>query len=376
MVFVFETMILDDKSRTNTRKPKTSISFGHMQYRKLGHTDIDVSVICLGSMTWGEQNTRAEARQQLDYAVDQGVNFIDTAELYPSPMRAETQGRTERHIGDWLKTRPHRDKLIIATKICPAAPYVDYLRGGANRLDRDNVAQAVDASLQRLQTDYIDLYQVHWPERDTNYFGRQDYYHAPEKDGTPIAETLSALAEQVQAGKIRYLGVSNETPWGVSEYLRLAREANLPRIVSIQNPYSLLNRTFEIGLAEFAHREHVGLLAYSPLAFGALSGKYLDGNRPPGARLTLFGAKYKRYNTEIAQRCIRQYVALARERGLDPAQLALAFVNRRPFLTSSIIGATTMAQLAANVASVDIELHQDVLKQVEAIHRAQPNPCP
>ena len=347
-----------------------------MQYRKLGHTDIDVSLICLGSMTWGEQNTLEEACQQLDYAVDQGVNFIDTAELYPSPMRAETQGRTEQHLGNWLKTRADRDQLIIASKICPAATYIDYLRGGDNRLDRDNVRAALDASLKRMQTDYIDLYQVHWPERDTNYFGRQDYYHAPEKDGIPIQETLLALAEQVQAGKIRYLGVSNETPWGVGEYLRLARETGLPRIVSIQNPYSLLNRVFEIGLAEFAHRESVGLLAYSPLGFGVLSGKYLDGNRPPGARLTLFGARYKRYNTEMAQRCTRQYVELAHAQGLDPAQLALAFVNQRPFLTSSIIGATTMEQLAANIASVNITLDKDVLKRIEDIHRAQPNPCP
>ncbi|MCY4209829.1 MAG: NADP(H)-dependent aldo-keto reductase [Gammaproteobacteria bacterium] len=347
-----------------------------MQYRKLGHTDIDVSVICLGSMTWGEQNTLAQACQQLDYAVAQGVNFIDTAELYPSPMRAETQGRTEQHIGHWLHKRPDRERLVIASKICPAAPYIDYLRGGANCLDRDNVQAAVDASLKRLQTDYIDLYQVHWPERDTNYFGRQDYYHAPEQDGTPIAETLSALAEQVRAGKIRYLGISNETPWGLSEYLRLARAADLPRIVSIQNPYSLLNRTFEIGLAEFAHREQVGLLAYSPLGFGVLSGKYLDDQRPPGARLTLFGAKYKRYVSALAQQCTRRYVTVAREHGLEPAQLALAFVNQRPFVTSSIIGATTMEQLAANIASVAIELDKDVLRRIEDIHRAQPNPCP
>ena len=347
-----------------------------MQYRKLGHTDIEVSVICLGSMTWGEQNTAAEACRQLDYAVHQGVNFIDTAELYPSPMRAETQGRTEAYLGSWLQQRPDRDRLIVATKITPAAAYIDYLRGGNNRLDKTNVQQAVDASLRRLQTDYIDLYQVHWPERDTNFFGRQDYYHAPEKDGTPIEETLGALADQVQAGKIRYVGVSNETPWGVSEYLRLAREAGRPRIVSIQNPYSLLNRTFEIGLAEFAQRERVGLLAYSPLGFGVLSGKYLGGNLPPGARLTRFGAKYKRYSSATARECTRQYAALAREQGMDPAQLALAFVNQRPFVTSSIIGATTMDQLAANIASIDLEPDRQVLRRIEEIHRSQPNPCP
>ena len=347
-----------------------------MQYRKLGHTEIEVSVICLGSMTWGEQNTLEEARQQLDYAVDQGVNFIDTAELYPSPMRPGTQGRTEQHLGRWLQQRTDRDRLIIATKMAPAASYVSYLRGGNNRLDKKNMQQAVDSSLTRLRTDYIDLYQVHWPERDTNFFGRQDYYHAPEKDGTPIEETLGALADLVRQGKIRYAGVSNETPWGIGEYLRLSREAGLPRIVSIQNPYSLLNRTFEIGLAEFAQRERVGLLAYSPLGFGVLSGKYLNGNRPPGARLTLFGAKYRRYNSEIAEECTRQYVAVARDSGIDPAQLALAFVNRQPFLTSSIIGATTMEQLAANVASADLELDRDVLKRIEEIHRSQPNPCP
>ena len=347
-----------------------------MQYRKLGHTDIDVSVICLGSMTWGEQNTLEEAFRQLDYAVDQGVNFIDTAELYPSPMRAQTQGRTEEHLGRWLKQRKDRDKLVVATKMAPAASYTGYLRGGNNRLDKKNMRLAVDASLKRLQTDYIDLYQVHWPERDTNFFGRQDYYHAPEKDGTPIEETLGALADLVQQGKIRYTGVSNETPWGLGEYLRLAREAGLPRIVSIQNPYSLLNRSFEIGLAEFAHRERVGLLAYSPLGFGVLSGKYLNGNRPPGARLTLFGAKYKRYNSEIAEECTRQYVAVARDCGIDPAQLALAFVNRQPFLTSSIIGATTMEQLSANIASADLKLDRSVLKRIEEIHRSQPNPCP
>jgi aryl-alcohol dehydrogenase-like predicted oxidoreductase len=347
-----------------------------MQYRKLGPTDIDVSVICLGSMTWGEQNTLEEAFRQLDYAVDQGVNFIDTAEVYPSPMRAGTQGTTEQHIGRWLQQRTDRDRLVIATKMAPAASYIGYLRDGKNRLDKKNMRQAVDASLRRLQTDYIDLYQVHWPERDTNFFGRQDYYHAPEKDGTPIEETLGALDEQVRAGKIRYAGVSNETPWGLGEYLRLARAADLPRIVSIQNPYSLLNRSFEIGLAEFAHRERVGLLAYSPLGFGVLSGKYLNGNRPPGARLTLFGAKYKRYNSKIAEKCTRQYVAVARDCGIEPAQLALAFVNRQPFLTSSIIGATTMEQLAANIASADLKLDRNVLKRIEEIHRSQPNPCP
>ncbi len=347
-----------------------------MQYRKLGHTDIDVSLICLGSMTWGEQNTLTEAHQQLDFAVDKGVNFIDTAELYPSPMRAETQGKTEQHIGSWLKKRPDRNKLVIATKMCPAESHVKHLRGGNNRLDKKNMQLAVDASLKRLQTDYIDLYQIHWPERDTNFFGRMNYYHAPDKDGVPIEATLSALGDLIRAGKIRYAGVSNETPWGVSEYLRLAREANLSRIVSIQNPYSLLNRSFEIGLAEFAHREKIGLLAYSPLGFGVLSGKYLNGNRPKGARLTLFSAQYKRYNSKTAAECTRQYAVVAREYGVDPAQMALAFVNQRPFVTSTIIGATSPAQLEANIASVDLELDKSMLKRIEEIHQSQPNPCP
>ncbi len=347
-----------------------------MQYRKLGHTDIDVSVICLGSMTWGEQNTPAEAHRQLDFAVEQGINFIDTAELYPSPIRAETQGRTEEYLGTWLKHRPDRDRLIIATKICPAAAHITYLRGGDNRLDRKNMQMAVDASLKRLQTDYIDLYQIHWPERDTNYFGQLDYYHVPAKDGVPLAETLSALDEQIRAGKIRYAGVSNETPWGLCEYLRLSRELNLPRVVSIQNPYSLLNRSFDIGLAEIAQREKVGLLAYSPLGFGVLSGKYLNGNQPEGARLTLFGEIYKRYNNKAAAECTRQYASIAGEHGMDPAQMALAFVNRRPFVTSTIIGATSMEQLAANVASVDLELDKNTMRRIDEIHRSQPNPSP
>ena len=347
-----------------------------MQYRKLGHTTIDVSLICLGSMTWGEQNTEAEAHQQLDFAVEQGINFIDTAELYPSPMGAETQGKTEKYMGSWLKKRPDREKLIIATKICPATLHIKYLRGGNNRLDKKNMQLAVDASLKRLQTDYIDLYQLHWPERDANYFGRMNYYHAPDRDGVPLEETLSALNDIIQTGKVRYAGISNETPWGVSEYLRLSRELNLPRVVSIQNPYNLLNRTFEIGLAEFAHREKVGLLAYSPMGFGVLSGKYLDGNRPEGARLTLFADRYERYATETADECTRQYVNLANERGLDPAQMSLAFVNQQPFVTSTIIGATSMEQLEANIASVNLKLDKSAMKRIEEIHKSRPNPCP
>lgn len=346
-----------------------------MKYNLLGRTGLKVSQLCLGTMTWGEQNTEAEAHAQLDYAIDSGINFIDTAELYPVPPRAETQGQTEVILGTWLAKRKDRDKLVIATKICAAAGWTPYIRDGNNRLDRKNIETALDASLKRLQTDYIDLYQIHWPERDTNYFGKLDYYHAPEKDGVPIAETLHILGEKVQAGKIRYIGISNETPWGISEYLRVAQQDNLPRIVSIQNPYNLLNRTFETGCAEFAHRERVGLLAYSPLGFGVLSGKYLQGARPANCRLSLFD-RFSRYTNPRGVHATGAYVNLARDNQLDPAQMALAFVNSRPFLTSNIIGARTMEQLRNNIDSINIKLSRDILRSIEEIHGQQPNPCP
>lgn len=345
-----------------------------MRYNCLPHTDLEVSRLCLGTMTWGEQNTEAEAHAQLDYALAQGINFIDTAEMYPVPPRRETQGLTERYLGSWLQRRGHRSQVILATKVTGRSREMAYLREGEQCLDRRNITLAVDASLKRLQTDYIDLYQVHWPDRQTNFFGRLGYTPTDEPF-VPIAETLAALAEQVQAGKIRYLGVSNETPWGLMSYRHAAERLQLPQIVTIQNPYNLLNRTFEIGLAEIAHREAVGLLAYSPLAFGVLSGKYLDGQQPPGARLTRF-ERFARYQTPEADAPTRQYVALARRHGLDPAQLALAYVNSRPFLTATIIGATTMAQLASNIASIDVTLPPDVLADIEAIHNRHPNPCP
>jgi len=347
-----------------------------MKYRRLGQTDIEVSLIGLGSMTWGKQNTQGEAHAQLDHAVDAGVNFIDTAEMYPVPVAKDTFGDTEAIIGSWLKRRGDRSKLIIASKVCAAADWLPYVRDGKNRLDKKNIESAVDDSLRRLQTDYIDLYQTHWPERDTNYFGRLGYYHAPEKDGVPIEETLQVLGDLVQAGKIRHIGASNETPWGVAEWLRLSKKHHLPRIASIQNPYSLLNRSFEIGLSEFAQREAVGLLAYSPLGFGVLSGKYLDNTQPEGARLTLFGKQYKRYVNEAGIRSTAAYVRLAREYALAPAQMALAFVNTRPFVSSTIIGATRMEQLQANIASVHLELPKPLLREIERIHTAQANPCP
>ena len=347
-----------------------------MQYHQLGRTGLMVSQLCLGTMTWGEQNTGAEAHEQLDYALDSGINFIDSAELYPVPPRAETQGQTEIILGNWLaKHRKDRDKLVIATKICAVADWIPYIRDGHNRLDRKNIQTALDASLDRLQTDYIDLYQIHWPERDTNYFGKLDYYHAPDKDGIPIAETLNILGDMVQAGKIRHIGICNETPWGISAYLRAAQQNNLPRIVTIQNPYNLLNRTFEIGCAEFAHREQVGLLAYSPLGFGVLTGKYLQDARPANCRLTLF-ERFSRFTNPRGIKCTGAYVNLARDNQLDPAQMALAFVNSRPFLTSNIIGARTMEQLKSNIDSINIKLSKDILRSIDEIHRQQPNPCP
>jgi aryl-alcohol dehydrogenase-like predicted oxidoreductase len=346
-----------------------------VQYRPLGRTGIDISLLCLGSMTFGGQNSEAEAHEQLDAAVDAGINFIDTAEMYPFPVSAENAGRTEAIIGNWLKQRGGRERLVIASKVCPAAGRLSFLRGGENRLDRKNITAAVDASLRRLQTDYLDLYQTHWPERDANFFGKLDYRHHPESDGTPIEETLEAMGDLVRAGKIRHVGVSNETPWGVAEYLRQAERRGLPRIASIQNPYSLLNRSFEIGLAEFAHREDTGLLAYSPLAFGTLSGKYLGGARPQQARLTLF-PEFTRYTRERGTAAVGRYCRLAAKHGLDPGQMALAYVNTRPFLASTIIGARTMEQLRSNIASLDLELPAELLEEIEAIHGNDPNPCP
>lgn len=345
-----------------------------MEYRKLGRTDIEVSVICLGTMTWGEQNTEAEAHAQLDAALAAGVNFIDTAEMYPVPPKAETYTLTEQYLGRWLQQRGRRDDIVLASKVASRSDWMDYIRGGKNCLDRANIEQALHDSLQRLNTDYLDLYQLHWPDRSTNYFGELGYTHRPA-DSVPIEETLRVLADLVAAGKIRHVGLSNETPWGVMEFLRLAEQCGLPRMVSVQNPYSLLNRTFEIGLAEVAHREDCGLLAYSPLGFGVLSGKYLHGQQPEKGRVTLY-ERFSRYSNAEAEVATEAYVALARENGLDPAQMALAFVNSRPFLTSNIIGATTLAQLESNLASVELSLSEEVLSGIEAIHQRQPNPAP
>jgi aryl-alcohol dehydrogenase-like predicted oxidoreductase len=344
-----------------------------MRTRKLGNSGIEVSQICLGTMTWGEQNTEAQAHQQLDYAVGEGVNFIDAAEMYPVPPKAETQGRTEEYLGSWLARRGRRDDLVIATKVIGPGEFA-WIRGGP-RLDRASVLAACDTSLRRLRSDYIDLYQVHWPARSTNYFGQLGYRATFDRAATPIAETLEAMHELVRLGKVRHIGISNETPWGVSEYFRLSDAAGLPRPVAIQNPYNLLNRSFEVGLAEYAHRDKLVLLAYSPLAFGMLSGKYLDGARPADGRITLF-SRFSRYNGEQAERATAEYVALARRHGLDPAQMALAFVNSRPFVAANIIGATTMEQLRANIASAGVKLGNEVQQGIEEIHRRYTIPCP
>ena len=344
-----------------------------MKQRPLGRTGLSVGVVGLGTMTWGQQNSEAQAHEQLDLAVAEGVNFIDAAEMYPVPPMAQTQGRTEQYIGTWLKARRNRDRVLLATKVTGPAD-MPWLRGGP-RQSRAQIRQAIDASLRRLQTDCVDLYQVHWPDRSTNFFGRLGYEHKDGESAVPIDETLGALAELVKEGKARHVGVSNETPWGLAEYLRLARGKGWPRVASIQNPYNLLNRSFEVGLAEFAHREDVGLLAYSPLAFGVLSGKYLGGARPAGARLTLF-SRFQRYTGERVERAVRKYVDLARLHGLDPAQMALAYVYSRPFVASALVGATDLRQLRANIAAAQLDLPAEIVAAIENIHRDHSNPAP
>ncbi len=349
-----------------------------MKYRPLGLTGIEVSLICLGSMTWGSQNSEAEAHQQLDYAFDHGVNFIDTAEAYPvTPSTPENRGSTEEYIGSWL-ARVDRSRAILATKVAGPTRGAGAwsIRGGENKLDRANIRLAVEGSLKRLRTDYIDLYQLHWPDRTTAIFGQRGVKKLADRDDVvPIAETLAALEELIKEGKIRSFGLSNETPWGVSEFLRLSREQNLPRAASIQNAYSLLNRTFESGLSEFALREHVGLLAYSPLAAGHLTGKYLGGAIPAGSRLDV-AKQFRRYNVPQQPSATERYVGLARAHGIDPAQLALAFINAQPFVTANIIGATSLAQLETNIGSIGITLDNGLFEAIDAIQREIPDPCP
>ena len=346
-----------------------------MEYRRLGHSSLEVSKICLGTMTWGEQNTESEAFEQLDYAIGQGINFIDTAEMYPVPPTAETQGETERILGRYLKAQGNRDELIIASKVAAPGLKGDYIRPNM-ALNWRNIHQAVEDSLSRMQIDTIDLYQVHWPDRNTNFFGDMMYSHNEKEHYTPILETLEALAEVIKQGKVRYIGISNETPWGFMQYLRLAEKHDLPRIVSIQNPYNLLNRSFEIGMSEISQRENVPLLPYSPLAFGALTGKYENDQWPEGARLTIH-KRFARYNsTPMALEATQAYVDLAREFGLSPAQMALAFVNSRQFVASNIIGATNLHQLKENIDSHKVILSDEIATRLDELANLYRFPCP
>lgn len=347
-----------------------------MEYRNLGRTGLSVSAICLGTMTWGSQNSEAEGHAQISCALDAGVNFLDTAEMYPvTPSRAETRGRTEEIVGSWFARNGGRDKVVLATKVM--GPFwMEPIRGGNNRLDRRNIELAVETSLKRLQTDYIDLYQMHWPDRTVPKFGGRGLSWLEDAaDTVPIEETLEALEALVKAGKIRHIGVSNETPWGVARYLNLSEQRGLPRIASIQNAYNLLNRLFEGGLSEFALREDVGLLAYSPLAAGHLSGKYMGGVVPQGSRLDV-ARQFTRYDTPPQRDATARYVAIAHAFGLDPAQMALAFVNDRPFVTANIIGATSLDQLRTALGSIDLKLDEAVLAAIEDTQRANPDPCP
>ena len=346
-----------------------------MKYSELGKTGLQVSKICLGTMTYGEQNAEDEAHEQMDYAISQGVNFFDTAEMYPVPPRQETQGKTEAYIGSWLKKTGNRNDIILASKV--AGPgMMSYLRGGAQLIPQQ-INDALNASLKRLQTDYIDLYQIHWPARKTNYFGSLGYQHDAAESLNTLAEMEDAyecLVKAVEAGKVRYLGISNETPWGAMQYQLFAQKNTWPSMVSIQNPYNLLNRSYEIGLAEISHRESMGLLAYSPLGFGVLSGKYINA-MPANARITLF-ERFTRYTNIEGKNATHAYVNLAQKYGYSPSQMALAFVTTRSFITANIIGATTMQQLKENIESINVKLTDEVLEKIESIHQQHPNPCP
>ena len=349
-----------------------------MKYKKLGTTNIDVSVICLGTMTFGEQNSQQEGFDQMDYALKRGINFFDTAELYPIMPRKETCGKTEEIIGNWFKQRKNRSKVILASKIASKTENdLSWIREGAQKLgfDKKNMNAAIDASLQRLQTDYIDLYQLHWPERKVPKFGKLDFEYDPyDNEWIQIEEVLDNLNNLIKSGKIRYVGLSNETPWGVMKFLQVAKEKNLPRMMSIQNVYSLVNRVFDIANSEVSIRENCGLLAYSPLAGGRLSGKYIN-QQPKNARYTLWPSRFDRHHTKRGEMAIAKYVSLAKKYNITPSTFANAYVNDRPFVTSNIIGATTIEQLRENIDSIDITLSNEILHEIEDIHLSDPNPC-
>ena len=346
-----------------------------MNYRKLGTTDLKVSTICLGTMTWGEQNTQEEGFEQMDYALDQGVNFWDTAELYAVPPKAETFGHTETIMGNWFKKTKKRKEVILATKV--AGPSREYLRDGGYNYGIEKMTEAINDSLKRLQTDYIDLYQLHWPERNTNMFGKLGYEHKDKDDWNKFEDVLGNLQKFVKDGKIREVGLSNETPWGVSKYLELAKEKNLPRMMSVQNPYSLLNRTYEIGLAEVSIREQIGLLAYSPLASGYLSGKYRNKKYPKGSRMERDWEFWKyRYNTPNLKNAVEEYYKISEKHNLNMSQMSLKFCELQHFMTSVIIGATTMEQLKTDIESVNVKLSDEVIKEINEVQKIYPNPCP
>ena len=345
-----------------------------MNYRKLGNTDLDVSTICLGTMTWGEQNTQEEAFEQMDFALNQGINFFDTAELYAVPPREETYGHTESIIGNWFEKTKKREKVILATKV--AGPARDYLRKGENSFVGKNLDDALNDSLKRLKTDYIDLYQLHWPERNVNIFGKLGYVHK-ENEWNNFEQVLENLKKYIDQGKIRYIGLSNETPWGVMNYLKLHKDKNLPRMMSIQNPYSLLNRSFEIGLSEVSIREKIGCLAYSPLASGYLSGKYRNGLFPKGSRMERYGDFWKyRYNSPNMEKAVEEYYKISKKYNLDLSQMSLKFCEVQNFMTSVIIGATTMEQLKTDIESVNVNLSNDIIKEINEVQKLYPNPCP
>ena len=345
-----------------------------MKFKKLGNTNLDVSLICLGTMTWGTQNSEKDAFEQMDYSLDQGINFFDTAELYSVPPTAESYGKTEVMIGNWFEKRKNRNKIILASKI--AGPGLDWIRGGKNSFDEKGIGEAIEGSLRRLKTDYIDLYQLHWPERSTNTFGRREYsINENEKKWNDFESVLRVLDKFIKSGKIRYIGMSNETPYGLSKYLEISKGKNLPRMMSVQNPYSLVNRTYEIGMSEISIREKCGLLVYYPLASGALSGKYRKGQMPKNARMTLFKG-WERMINPLAMKAYDEYYKLAKENNITMVQLAQAFVNSRPFVTSNIIGATTMEQLKENIESMNIKLTEETLEKINIIHNNNPNPAP
>ena len=346
-----------------------------MNYKKLGNTDLNVSKICLGTMTWGEQNSEREGFEQMDFALNQGVNFWDTAEIYSIPMREETYGETEKIIGNWFQKTKKRNDIILATKVCGKTSN-KYIRGGGNSFGKKKITEALDESLRRLKTDYIDLYQLHWPERNTNFFGDYGYEHDEnDKDWTPFEEILESLKKFIEQGKIRYVGLSNETAWGLSKFLELSKMKGLPKMMSVQNPYNLLNRTYEVGLAEISIREQSGLLAYSPLAFGYLTGKYRNNKLPAKSRMQLF-KNFNRYKNENGQKAIDEYYKISKKYNLDFTQMSLKFCEIQHFTTSVIIGATTMEQLKTNIESVNVNLNSDIINDINKIQQKYPNPCP